>query len=49
LGIIEDLPSVVFQDRDPSKEELNELHIALEDDLFAPLLTRVNWKHRKLE
>lgn len=44
LAVIEDIPWVTFVDRNPSQEELDSLHIALEDDLFAPLLTAVDWK-----
>ncbi len=44
LAIIEDLPFVEFQDRNPTQEELDNLRIELEDDVFAPLLTSVDWK-----
>jgi putative folate metabolism gamma-glutamate ligase len=47
LAIIDDLPFVHFQAHDPTAEELEALHIALEDDLFAPLLTAVPWQHPK--
>lgn len=45
LAVVRDLPFVAFQDRDPSLEELQELRIALQDDLYAPLFTNVPW-HR---
>ena len=44
IAIIEDLKNVTFVDRNPSKEELDSLKIALEDDLYAPLLKSVKWK-----
>ncbi|MBI3981131.1 coenzyme F420-0:L-glutamate ligase [Candidatus Microgenomates bacterium] len=47
LAIIEDLPFVKFQDRVPSKEELNNLQIDLEDDLYASFLRSVKWQKGK--
>lgn len=47
LAIIEDLPFVAFQDHDPSIEELHQLRIAHEDDLYAPLLQAVTWHKGK--
>jgi dihydrofolate synthase / folylpolyglutamate synthase len=44
LAVIEDLPLVTFQERDPSEEELAALRITPEDDLYAPLLTRAPWQ-----
>jgi putative folate metabolism gamma-glutamate ligase len=44
LAVIHDLPFVQFQERDPTDEEIQNLHIALEDDLYAPLLTNVPWR-----
>lgn len=44
IAVIEDLPFVTFQNRNPSKRELEELRIALEDDLYAPLLCSVSWR-----
>ncbi len=44
LCVIEDVPFVQFQRENPSQEELAELRIALEDDLYAPLLTSVPWE-----
>lgn len=43
IAKIEEVPFVHFQDRDPSGEELEALHINLKDDLYAPLLTSVKW------
>lgn len=44
LAIISDIPFVQFQARNPTKEEINNLHIAVDDDLYAPLLKTVPWK-----
>lgn len=44
LAIIEDIPFVKFQRRNPSKTELQGLKIDLEDDLYAPLLKGVKWE-----
>jgi F420-0:gamma-glutamyl ligase len=43
LCIIEDVPFIEFQRRDPSQEELAGLRIPTEDDLFAPFLNAVSW------
>jgi putative folate metabolism gamma-glutamate ligase len=43
LAVLDDLPFVTFQPRDPSPDELAALRIPLEEDLYAPLLTRVDW------
>ena len=44
LAVIADLPFITFQERDPTAEELAFLHISLEEDLYAPLLTRAPWQ-----
>ena len=44
LAIVSDLKNVDFQNRNPTYEELNALHIEIDDDLYAPLLKSVNWK-----
>jgi len=44
LAVIADVPSVKFQKRNPRKQELNDLKINLEDDMYASLLTAVKWK-----
>lgn len=44
LGLFSDLPPIVsFASSPPSAEELNSLTIALEDDIYSPLLTSVTW------
>jgi putative folate metabolism gamma-glutamate ligase len=47
LAIIEDLNTVEFQQRNPTKEELDNLKIALGDDVFSSLLTTVKWQKGK--
>lgn len=44
LAVLRDLLFVRFQDRDPTAEELASLQIAIEDDLYAPLLKSVAWR-----
>ncbi len=43
LAVISDLPFVRFQGRAPSAEELQQLRIAHEDDIYGPLLMSVPW------
>ncbi len=47
LAVIEDVPFVEFVDRNPTDEELKKLKIAIEDDLYAPLLKSVAWEKGK--
>jgi putative folate metabolism gamma-glutamate ligase len=44
IAILTDLPFVDFQDRNPTAEELATVIIPLEEDLFAPFLTSVQWR-----
>ncbi|HUS26231.1 MAG TPA: coenzyme F420-0:L-glutamate ligase [Nevskiaceae bacterium] len=44
LAIIQDMPFVVFQDQDPSAQELEALKISMQDDLYAPLLQNAPWQ-----
>jgi len=44
LALLEELPFVQFQPRDPSSEELSALRVSLEDDLYAPLLASASWQ-----
>lgn len=43
LAMIEDLPFVRFEDADPSEEELRDLRMTIDDDLFGPLLSGAPW------
>jgi len=44
VAILTDLPFVHFQDRDPTAGELASVIIGLDEDLFAPFLTSVQWR-----
>lgn len=44
LAIINDIPFVTFQGCDPSAEELENLKISLEDDVYGSILKRAPWK-----
>lgn len=44
LVVISDIPFVKFQDRSPTKSELEKFYIPIvKDDLFAPFLQSVKW------
>ena len=45
IAVASELPdSIEFLDHPPTAQELQALHISLEDDIFAPLLTAVTWQ-----
>ena len=44
LALIEDIPFVRFQHRNPTKKELEKLRMPLKDDLYAPLINAVKWR-----
>lgn len=44
IAVINDIPFVQFQDRDPTPEEIKNLRITLDDDIYAPILKAVKWK-----
>ncbi len=44
LAIIKKAPKITFVDRAPSPEELSSLLIAMEEDIYAPLLQAVTWR-----
>ncbi len=44
LAIIEDIRDISFQLQPPSAEELESLVIEMEDDAFAPILSKAEWK-----
>ena len=44
VAVISEVREAVYQDREPTLQELEDLRIALEDDVFAPLLTAVEWR-----
>jgi F420-0:gamma-glutamyl ligase len=43
LVLIEELPFVVFQDRNPNLDELEMLRIPLEEDLYSEMLKAIPW------
>lgn len=44
IALIEDVPFVAFQHRIPTKQELAELYIDREDDMYWPFLKNTDWK-----
>lgn len=44
LAVVEDLTFVKFQEKNPSRVELRNLNIAIEEDLYAPLLKKGKWE-----
>lgn len=44
IAVIDDVLFVEFQDRNPTPEELSQITISIDDDLYAPLLKNVGWK-----
>jgi F420-0:gamma-glutamyl ligase len=49
LALLEDLPFVKFQQRNPTDEEIASLRIAREDDIFWPFLRNGSWHKGLLE
>ena len=44
MAIVSDIPFVKFQDRNPTKKELEELNIDMDTDLYGPFLKSVRWR-----
>jgi len=44
LAIIQKAPKITFQERPPTEEEIQAITISPSEDLYAPLLTSVNWE-----
>lgn len=44
LAVIKDVPFVTFVSHPPTKEEIKNLTIDPKDDIYAPLLTSVQWR-----
>lgn len=49
LAVITDVSFVHFQDRNPTEQELKDLKIELDDDVYASLLNSVRWQKGKRE
>jgi putative folate metabolism gamma-glutamate ligase len=47
LALVENVPFVSFQDRDPTQSELEDLKISLEEDVYAAVLSRAPWQKGK--
>jgi len=47
LALITDIPFVDFQKDNPTKKEIRDLNISLDDDLYGELLQSVNWRKVK--
>jgi putative folate metabolism gamma-glutamate ligase len=47
LAVITDVPFVQFQERNPNKKELDALKIDIKDDVYASMLTSVQWQKGK--
>lgn len=43
IAIVEEIKKIEFLDHTPTKEELNELKIDIEDDVFAPIINKAEW------
>lgn len=44
LGLVSDIKDIEFSDQVPTEDELASMKIKLEDDAFAPILTKADWK-----
>lgn len=44
LAVIKDVPFIKFKDKRPTKEEIEEMKIKIEDDIYSALLTSVKWE-----
>lgn len=44
IAVIDELPFVNFQPRDPTTEELEAARVLPEDDIYAPFLKNLPWK-----
>jgi len=44
LAVISEVPFVTFQNRPPTKEELDSIWIAKEDDIYGKMLNSVKWE-----
>lgn len=47
IAVIEEIPHVVFQDRNPTQQELEMLKISMEEDIFAGILNKADWRKGK--
>jgi len=47
IAVMEDLPFVEFQDRNPTGEEIEMLKISMDEDVYGEILRSVKWKKGK--
>ena len=47
FALITGAPKITFQDRPPTREEVDELCIPMDEDLYAPLLKSGPWRQAK--
>lgn len=47
IALVSDISFVQFQDHDPTNEELDNLKINLENDLYSPILKNAPWQKGK--
>jgi putative folate metabolism gamma-glutamate ligase len=47
LAIATEIPAIEFEQKNPTEEELNELKISLEEDIYSTMLTAVKWEKGK--
>lgn len=47
IALIEDVPFVEFSDHVPTAAELAAWTVEMENDLYAPFLTRMDWKKKR--
>ena len=44
LAIIEEIPDIVFKEKNPTKKDLRKIKITIDEDLYGSFLKNVNWK-----
>lgn len=49
IAVITDIKTIVFQTHEPTAKELDSLKINLEDDAYAPILLRTDWRKKAVK
>src|SRR3989344_1580590 len=44
IAVIEEIPGIVFKEKNPTKKDLKEIKITINKDLYGPFLRNVKWK-----
>jgi dihydrofolate synthase / folylpolyglutamate synthase len=44
IALITDVPFIEFQPRNPTQEELDTLKVTLDEDIYGPILEKVDWE-----